>query len=356
MIATTNQIEVHKVKESRIPQVDWENLGFGTVFSDHMFVVEYRDGAWQKPEIKPYGTIAFSPAISALHYGQAIFEGLKAFRNDRGEIRVFRPERNAARLNKSAKRLSMPEYPVESFVDAIQQLVELDQEWVPNGAGQALYIRPHMFAIDEYVGVRPSQSYMLVIFTCPVGKYYTGEVKVKVEREYTRAARGGAGNAKAAGNYGAALMASAQAQQAGYNQLLWTDSSTHEYIEESGTMNVIFRKGNTLFTPAVSDSILDGVTRESVLQIAKDWGYNVEERKVSVIEVIEAIKNNELDEAFGAGTAATIAPIRVINYDGVDYTLRPYTEWEFAPKISDYLDQLKRGLQDDTHQWNKRVV
>lgn len=356
MIATTNPIEIRKVSESRASQVDWENLGFGTVFSDHMCLVEYRDGAWQKPVIQPYGKISFSPAISALHYGQAIFEGLKAFKNHDGEVRVFRPDRNASRLNKSARRMCMPEFPEDLFVEIVHQLVELDSAWVPKGEGEALYIRPHMFSTDEYVGVRPSDTYLMVFFSCPVSKYYTGEVKVRIEPQYTRAAKGGAGNAKAAGNYGAALFAATMAQKAGYNQMLWTDAQTHEYIEESGTMNVIFRKGNKLFTPAISDSILDGITRESVLQLAKDWGYEVEERKVSIKEVIDAIKAGELDEAFGAGTAATIAPIRVINYQGDDYSLRPFEEWEFAPKVSSYLDRLKRGLENDEHNWNRRII
>jgi branched-chain amino acid aminotransferase len=250
----------------------------------------------------------------------------------------------------------MPELPEQTFLDCLNQLVALDQNWIPTGEGESLYIRPHMFSIDEYVGVKPSDSYLFIIFTCPVGKYYTGEIKVKIEPKFTRAAKGGTGHAKAAGNYGASLWPTKLAQEEGYNQILWTDGQTHEYFEESGTMNVIFRSGNTIFTPMVSDSILDGVTRDSVLAVARDWGYNVEERKVSVKEVMDLLAKGELHEAFGAGTAATIAPIRVINYQGKDYELRPFAEWEFAPKVSDFMDELKRGNEKDIHHWNKRIV
>jgi branched-chain amino acid aminotransferase len=356
MTATASTIEVRKAAATRIQEVDWKNLMFGKYFSDHMVVANYKDGAWEKPVIMPYGPLHFSPAISALHYGQAIFEGLKAFKNENGEVFVFRPEKNAHRLNTSAARMCMPEFPEDLFVDAIQQLVELDHAWIPSGEGESLYIRPHMFAIDEYVGVKASETYMFIIFTCPVGKYYTGELKVKIEPKFTRAAKGGVGNAKAAGNYGASLLPTKLAQQDGYHQILWTDGQTHEYFEESGTMNVMFRAGNKIFTPMVSDSILDGVTRDTVLQVARDWGFEVEERKVSVKEVMELLASGGLDEAFGAGTAATIAPIRTIHYQGNDYNLRPYAEWEFAPKAADFLDRLKRGTEVDKHKWNFKIM
>jgi len=220
MIATTNPIEIRRAEKTRVNEVDWENLGFGKVFSDHMFIMEYADGKWQTPVIQPYGPLHFSPAISALHYGQAIFEGLKAFRNDKGEVNVFRPEKNAHRMNVSAKRLCMPEVPEDIFCEAIAQLVSLDKGWIPGGEGEALYIRPHLFAIDEYVGVRPSEKYLFIIFTCPVGKYYTGELKVKIEPKFTRAAKEGTGHEKAAGNYAASLWPTKLAQEEGYNQIL----------------------------------------------------------------------------------------------------------------------------------------
>jgi branched-chain amino acid aminotransferase len=355
MIAATSNIQVTRTQQSRVKEVDWENLGFGKIFSDHMLVIEYSNGAWQQPAIQPYGPLQFSPAISALHYGQAIFEGLKAYKTTDGEVLVFRPEKNAERLNKSAARMCMPSLPVELFMDGLTQLINLDKAWIPTGEGESLYLRPHMFAIDEFVGVRPSESYLFVVFSCPVGKYYTNELKVKIETDYTRAVKGGTGHAKAAGNYGAALFPTQIAKDAGYDQVLWTDGQNHDYFEESGTMNVVFLTGNTIMSPMLSDSILDGVTRDTVLQIARDWGYNVEERKVSVAEVVDLMKAHKLDGAFGVGTAATIAPIRLIHHEGVDYQLKAQEESDFAPRVSVYLDRLKRGLEPDTHQWNYKI-
>lgn len=355
MIATMPPIEIRKTENSRVKEVDWSNLGFGKIFSDHMFVVEYHNGQWQNARIMPYGPLPFSPAISALHYGQAIFEGLKAYKNPQGEVQIFRPEKNAERLNHSARRMCMPELPVEFFVEGLSQLVKLDHAWIPKAEGESLYIRPHMFAIDEFVGVRPSESYMFVIFTCPVGKYYTSELKVKIETLYTRANRGGTGSAKAAGNYGAALWPTQLAKDQGFDQILWTDGHDHQYFEESGTMNVMFLSGERLMTPQLSDSILAGVTRDSVLQVARDWGYQVEERRIGVQEIVELLKAGNLDGAFGVGTAATIAPISLINFEGVDYKVGRADSVAFAPKVSSYLDQLKRGLVPDLHHWNFKV-
>jgi branched-chain amino acid aminotransferase len=356
VIGTSPIFALDKVQKSRIDQVDWNNLGFGKVFADHMFVVEYREGKWQPGNVMPYGPLLFSPAISALHYGQAIFEGLKAYKNDKGEIYVFRPEKNAERMNKSAQRMCMPDMPKEVFMEAIMQLVSFDKDWVPDRPGSALYIRPVMFSVDEYVGVRPSENYMFIVFTCPVDKYYTGELKVKIEKKYTRASKGGTGYAKAAGNYAASLLPTKYAQEQGYNQILWTDGITHEYFEESGTMNVIFRSGNTIFTPMVSDSILDGVTRDSVLTLARDWGYTVEERQVSVKEVVDLMKEGKLDAAFGTGTAATIAPIRTIHHEGTDYTLQPLSNWKFVNRCVEELERIHLGIGDDKHNWSVRVV
>jgi branched-chain amino acid aminotransferase len=355
MIATIPPIETIKTKSSRVQEVDWSNLGFGKNFSDHMFVAEYHNGQWQNATLQPYGKMAFAPSISALHYGQAIFEGLKAYKNVKDEVYVFRPEKNAERLNHSARRMCMPEVPVDFFIDALSQLVRLDEAWIPRQEGESLYIRPHMFAIDEFVGVRPSESYMFVIFTCPVGKYYTNELKVKIETDYTRATRGGTGSAKAAGNYGAALWPTQLAKDSGFDQLLWTDGQEHQYFEESGTMNVMFLAGETLMTPQLSDSILAGVTRDSVLQVARDWGYQVEERRIQVDEIVELLKEGRLDGAFGVGTAATIAPISEIHYEGTNYPVGRPDSVPFAPKVSTYLDQLKRGLVPDVHHWNLRV-
>ncbi len=355
MIATATNIEIRKTTASRIEEVNWKDLGFGKVFSDHMFVAEYANGQWSNARIEQYGKMQFSPAISALHYGQAIFEGLKAYKNDAGEIFIFRPDKNAERLNKSAERMCMPPLPKELFMDGLSQLVKLDKAWIPTGEGESLYIRPHMFAVDEFVGVRPSETYLFVIFTGPVGKYYTNELTVKIESHYTRATKGGTGHAKAAGNYGASLWPTQLAKDEGFDQILWTDGQDHDYFEESGTMNVMFLHGKKLMTPELSDSILDGVTRNTVLAVAKDWGYEVQQRKVSVAEIIDLLKKNELDAAFGVGTAATIAPIKSINYEGTNYNLKSAADNEFAAKVSTYLDRLKRGLEEDLHNWNVKI-
>lgn len=355
MIATATNIEIRKTTASRIEEVNWKDLGFGKVFSDHMFVAEYANGQWSNARIEQYGKMQFSPAISALHYGQAIFEGLKAYKNDTGEIFIFRPDKNAERLNKSAERMCMPALPKELFMDGLSQLVKLDKAWIPTGEGESLYIRPHMFAVDEFVGVRPSETYLFVIFTGPVGKYYTNELTVKIESHYTRATKGGTGHAKAAGNYGASLWPTQLAKDEGFDQILWTDGQDHDYFEESGTMNVMFLHGKKLMTPELSDSILDGVTRNTVLAVAKDWGYEVQQRKVSVAEIVDLLKKSELDAAFGVGTAATIAPIKSINYEGTNYNLKSAADNEFAAKMSTYLDRLKRGLEEDLHNWNVKI-
>ena len=355
MIETESAIPVHRVKQSRVSEVDFENLGFGKEFSDHMFIADYRDGQWGDLRIVPFAPFTVHPAMSALHYGQSIFEGLKAFKNDKGEIFIFRPDKNAERLNKSADRMCMPEFPPELFIQAVTALVDIDQAWVPSKEGEALYIRPLMFATDAYVGIRPSDTYRLMIFTGPVGRYYTGDVKVKIENIYTRASKGGTGNAKAAGNYAASLYPAKKAREEGFDQMVWTDATTHEYIEESGTMNILFRHGNRIITPMITDSILEGITRDSVLTLARDWGYQVEERKVSVIEIIDLLRKGELHEAFGAGTAATVAPIAKVGYKGESFSLPPYETWEFAPKARAAMDSIKRGIAEDVHHWNVRV-
>ncbi len=347
----TMTFPVEKIAQSRLSQTDFSNLVFGKYYSDHMFIVEYSDKEWKNARIMPYGDLQLSPAISALHYGQAIFEGLKAYKNEAGEISVFRPEANAQRLNASAERLAMPTLPEEYFLNGLHQLLSLDRDWIPSAAGHSLYIRPFMFATDAYTGVRPSESYLFIIFTCPVGVYYSKPVRVKVETHFTRAAKGGVGYAKAAGNYASALYPTALAQKEGYDQLLWTDGKNHEYFEESGTMNVMFVMDDKLITPATSDSILKGITRDSVVTLAKQMGITVEERAVSVKEVIEAAQKGTLQEAFGVGTAATIAPISVIGYEGKDYTLPAIETRTLSAKVKQALDAIKTGQAEDTFNW-----
>lgn len=351
MIIGEDTIKVVKVQQSRFPEVDFENLVFGRIFSDHMFLMDYKEGKWQIPQILPFQNLSLSPSTSVLHYGQSIFEGLKAFRNEAGKVGIFRPDRNIKRMNKSAQRMCMPQIPEDIFMEALNELVSMDRQWIPNNEKSSLYIRPFLFATDEYVGVKPSESYRFMIFTCPVNAYYAKPVKVKIERHYTRAAVGGTGSAKAAGNYAGSLFPARLANQQGYDQLLWTDAKEHKYIEESGTMNVMFLINNKLITPALGDTILEGITRDSVLQLAREWGIEVEERKVAVDELLAALKNGEVQEAFGVGTAATIAHIDLIANEDEHYHLPDVEERVFSNKVAKYLVDLKRFKIEDKFNW-----
>jgi len=278
------EIQIHPISKSRINEVDFNNLAFGRSFADHMLVAEYADGAWQSMTIQPYGPLSYQPAMMSIHYGQSIFEGMKGYRSSKGDVLVFRPQENFKRFNNSAVRMCMPEVPEDIFLGGLKKLLEIDNAWVPEKEGCSLYIRPFMFATDEYVGVSPSTSYKFIIFNCPVGSYYSKPLKVRVETEYIRAAKGGVGFAKNAGNYGGSLFPTQKAMQAGYDQIIWTDAATHQYVEEAGTMNLMFIINGALVTAPTGDTILDGVTRKSVIQIAKDWGVEVQERLLSVKE------------------------------------------------------------------------
>lgn len=348
-------ISITKATNSRVNELDWNDLPFGRVFSDHMFEMDYVDGKWQNPVIRPFGDLTMSPATSILHYGQTFFEGMKATKSDSGEILLFRPEENAKRFNLSADRMCMPEVPVEMFIEALRTLLMVDKNWIPSKEGYSLYIRPFMIAMDPYVGIRPSDTYKFIIFTCPVGAYYSEPVKVKIETYYSRAVEGGTGFAKAGGNYAGSLYPAMKGQQEGFRQLIWTDAKEHKYIEESGTMNVLFVIDGKIITPASSQTILAGITRRSVVDIARDWGYEVEERKVSVEEVVNAMKEGRLSEAFGAGTAATIAQISAINFDGTTYELPPIEGREFSNKVLDYLTAYKHGKVADKFGWIMKV-
>lgn len=350
-MVATESIQVERVKQSRISQVDFADLPFGKIYTDHMFMADYRDGEWKNFRIVPYGHISISPATPALHYGQSIFEGMKAMKSPTGEVLIFRAADNWMRLNISGERMCMPHVPEELFMEGLSTLVALDQSWVPKAAGSSLYIRPFLFSADEYIGIRPSQDFTFMIILSPVGPYYSTPVKVKIESHYTRATEGGTGYAKAGGNYGGAIYPAKLAQDQGYHQLLWTDGKTHQYIEESGTMNVMFVIDETLITPALSDSILAGITRDSVLKLARKWSMKVEERSVSVKEVIEAAQNGRLKEAFGAGTAATIAHIELIGYEDKDYYLPPVAERKFSNKVYEELEGIKRGNRPDPFGW-----
>jgi branched-chain amino acid aminotransferase len=351
-----SNIKIVKAQESKLSELDFNNVEFGKQFSDHMFVADYKDGEWKNLEILPYAPLSLSPACAAIHYGQSVFEGMKAYKNEDGEVFLFRPEQNARRINKSAARLCMPEIPEELFMDAIKELIRIDSDWVPSIEGCSLYIRPCLFASEELLGVRPADEYKFIIFTSPVGAYYQDAVHVKVETEYTRAAEGGVGFAKAAGNYAAALYPAKLGQEQGYNQLIWTDAKEHKYIEESGTMNVMFHIGDKLITPSIDlNTTLPGITRDSVLTLARELGVTVEERQVSVAEVIEAIEKGTLKDAFGTGTAATLAPISSITFNGETMLLPSLETRTLSIKIGKIIQDLKRGKISDTRGWIVRV-
>ncbi|HKK38058.1 MAG TPA: branched-chain amino acid aminotransferase [Cryomorphaceae bacterium] len=347
----TQTIKIQKTSKSKLDTTDFKNLKFGQTFSDHMFVMDYADGKWQQPEIMPFQNMTMSPASLVIHYGQSIFEGLKAFKNEEGRFGLFRPEMNIKRMNKSAVRMCMPEIPENIFMEGLQELVRLDREWIPDGELSSLYLRPVLFAIDDYIGVKASQSYRFMILAAPVNAYYAKPVRVKIEREFTRAAKGGTGYAKTAGNYAGSLYPAKLANDQGYDQLLWTDAKEHAYIEESGTMNVMFVIDGKLITPELGETILDGVTRRSVLQLSKDWGVEVEERRVSVAELQEAMQNDTLEEAFGCGTAATIAHIEAIADGEKVYQLPKIEDRKLSNRLMTYFVDLKKFRTDDPHGW-----
>lgn len=356
MLNETTSINVTLTKQSNINKVDWDNIPFGRVFSDHMLVMDYIGGEWKQAEILPFGNLSLNPATSAIHYGQSVFEGMKATKAGNGDVFIFRPEMNAKRFKESCERLCMPSIPEDVFVELVKKFVDVERNWVSTKADYSLYIRPFMFATDDYVGVKPSETYKFVIFTCPVGMYYSEPVSVKIEEYYTRAAIGGVGMAKAAGNYGAALYPAKQGQLQGFHQLVWTDAKEHKYIEESGTMNILFVINGVLVTPSEdADTILKGTTKRTVLEIAESWGMPIEERRVSVEEIVQGIKNGSVTEAFGAGTAATIAHIAKLGFKDEILNLTPIESRSFSNKVKSYLDDLKAGKIEDTHGWCMKV-
>jgi len=345
------QIPHTPTSHSRLPEVDFTHLPFGRIFSDHMFQADFSGGEWNNPRILPYQPIALSPATAALHYGQAIFEGMKVYKADNGNVLFFRPADNLLRMQQSAVRLCMPPISEEIFMSGLRELIRIDQNWIPTGDGRSLYIRPVCFATDDVIGVKPSDTYTFLIFTSPTGPYYTDELKVEIERTYARASRGGTGYAKAAGNYGGALYPTRLAQERGYNQVIWTDAATHTRLEESGTMNLMFVINGVLVTPSLSQSKLAGITRDSVIKLAQHWGMKVEERDVYVDEVIAALRDGSLQEAFGTGTAANIAPISLIGFEGEDFAIPRADSNTFAGRALQYLNDLKAGRIPDPFNW-----
>jgi branched-chain amino acid aminotransferase len=355
MVEEATAFNINKVVQSRVHQLDPENIVFGTLFTDHMLIADCMNGVWQTPEILPYGDIPYNPALASLHYGQSIFEGMKAFRNVDDEVVMFRPEENFKRFNISAERMCMTPVPKDIFMDGLIQLLNLDSKWVPKGEDNSLYLRPFMFASDVYLGVRPSHNYRFMIIMSPAGKYYSEAPKVKIETEYIRAAAGGVGYAKCAGNYAASLYPAKLAQEQGYTQLLWTDAQTHTKFEESGTMNVFFVKDRKLLTPKTSSTILKGITRDSLITIAKDSGYEVSEQDVFVKDIVNGIKDGSVTEVFGAGTAVVVSPFSGIGYNGHDLALPTITKDSVSSILKKKLDAIRKGEQADTHGWVWKV-
>jgi branched-chain amino acid aminotransferase len=348
-------INITKAKHSKLRDINLENSPFGKYFTDHMLEVDYEDGEWKPAEIKPYQPLLLEPSLAALHYGQAIFEGIKAYKNEAGEAFIFRPIDNFKRFNISAKRMEMPEVPEEIFMEGMRQLIEIDKNWIPQQKDHALYIRPFMFSSDEMIGVRASEKYKFLIILSPTGPYYATPMRINVEEQYVRAVPGGIGFAKAAGNYGAAMYATAQAKKKGYDQVLWMDALEHKYVQECGTMNVFFIMGNTAVTPDLdSGTILAGVTRDSVLTLLREIGYTVEERPISINEITDAYKAGLLKEVFGTGTAATVSLIKELKYKD-DIMEFDVNGWKAAPEVKKRMDAIKYGFTADTHGWMYKI-
>jgi len=347
-------INIQLTEHSKIDSVDFNNLSFGRTFSDHMFVCDFADGEWKNPSIQPYGPISLNPSAKIFHYGQSIFEGMKAYKDSEGNTLLFRPLDNYKRLNKSAERLVIPQIPEKLFMNGLKKLLEVDNKWIPTNEGSSLYIRPFMFATGEGFHASPADSYKLIICTAPSGDYFSGKVKVLIEEKYARAANGGVGFAKAGGNYAAQFYPTKLAADRGYQQVIWTDDNTHQYIEEAGAMNIFIRINDTLITSPTSDRILDGITRKSILQIAEDENIPVEIRKITVSEVVEAAKNGDLKEMFGAGTAAVISPISGFGYKDEDYNL-PEIKNGYASNLKKRITDIQTNKAEDKHNWRVKI-
>ncbi|MCB4798923.1 branched-chain amino acid aminotransferase [Neotamlana laminarinivorans] len=350
----TNAIEVIKTKNSKINEVDFNNLKFGSVFSDHMLECDFKDGKWQAPKVVPYAPISLDPASKIFHYGQSVFEGMKAYKDADSNILLFRPLDNFKRLNISSKRLAIPELPEDYFMDGLKTLLEVDEAWIPTQDGSSLYIRPFVFASGVGFHASPANEYKFIIATAPSGSYFSGEVRVLIEEKYSRSANGGVGYAKAGGNYAGQFYPTQLAVEKGYQQVIWTDDNTHEYIEEAGAMNIFVRINDTLITGPTSDRILDGITRKSIIELAKAENISVEVRPLKVAEVVEAAKNGNLKEMFGAGTAAVISPISGFGYKGEDYNL-PKLDTTYASFLKKRITDIQTNKSEDPFGWRVQV-
>ncbi len=355
MQVSVNNIPIEKATTSKIHDVDFDNLAFGSTYTDHMLVCDYANGEWSAPKIVPYGPISLEPSAKIFHYGQSIFEGMKAYKDEQGGVFLFRPLENWKRLNKSAERLAIPRLPESHFMDGLMALLQLEQDWVPQNLGSSLYIRPFMFASGTGFHASPADAYKFIIALAPSGAYFSGKVKVLIEETYSRAANGGVGYAKAGGNYAGQFYPTQLAVDKGYQQVIWTDDNKHEYIEEAGAMNVFVRINDTLITAPTNDRILDGITRKSILDIAADKGVATEVRKISVHEVVAAAKSGELKEMFGAGTAAVVSPIAAFGHKGVDYEL-PELADSYASMLKKRITDIQYNRAEDKFGWRLKVV
>lgn len=353
-IITSNEIDLVKARTSKINTVDFDNLTFGRVFTDHMFVCDFKDGKWQKPQIMPYQAMNFEPSARVFHYGQAVFEGMKAYKDDNGKVFLFRPDQNFERINKSSARMAIPEFPKDYFFNGLETLLNLEKNWIKPGLDSSLYLRPFVIATEPAISASPANEYRFMIICSPAKAYYNEPVRVLFAEKYSRSADGGVGFAKAAGNYGAQFYPTNLAQKEGFQQIIWTDASTHDYLEEAGTMNIFFRIEDKLITAPNNDRILDGVTRKSIIQLAEDLDIECEVKRVNVKEIKDAARNGSLKEIFGAGTAAVISPVSAFGHNGEVFELQEM-EQSYAKLFKSTLLNIQHNLAEDKHGWKHEV-
>ena len=352
---TELDINITRVESSKLKDINLENIPFGKYFSDHMLEADYENGEWKNVEIKPYQPLVIEPSLAALHYGQSIFEGIKAYKDGNGEGYIFRPYDNFKRFNISAARMCMPDLPEEIFIDGMKQLIALDKNWIPYKEDHSLYIRPLMFATDTLLGVRPSDTFKFLILLSPSGPYYTTPMKIYVEEKYSRSVKGGAGFSKNAGNYATSMIAAREARAKGYDQVLWTDAVEHKWLQEVGMMNVMFIIDGVAVTPELSEgTILNGVTRNSAIVLLREMGLEVQERRLSIDEVVDAYEQGKLNEVFGCGTAATIAPIKELGYGDFKMPFDVDT-FKIAHKLRKQFDDIRYSRVPDTHGWMVKI-
>jgi branched-chain amino acid aminotransferase len=348
-------VKIVLANKSKIGSVDFENLEFGKIFTDHLFFCKYSNNAWGEGKIMPYDDFLVSPSARVFHYGQAIFEGMKCFRSDNDSLILFRPEENFKRFNKSSSRMAIPEISENIFFDGLTELLKIDKDWVKKGDGNALYLRPFVFASEASINASEANEYTFMIICCPAKSYYGNQkIKVKIEEKYSRAAKGGVGYAKAAGNYAAQFYPTSIAIEEGYQQIIWTDSNNHKSIEEAGTMNLFFRIGNKLITSPTSDSILDGITRKSIIELAKNENIDVEERIITVDELLESSKAGELREIFGTGTAVVVLPIKAFGYQNKDYDL-PEIDDSWSSMLKKKLMNIQYDKSSEYGKWKLKI-